>query len=241
MQSSRPVRCSRCCVPGRHPFDPADATFAMRFGLTLEPGGHGGSATHAATGRTVPRQAKTDDTADAGTAAAPSPPHINSQKLIWQTLEENPGLPSYDIFVSPQLVLTKNGSILCFVGARKCAPGLMGCEDNTGQHDVLVKRSDTGGASWGHAVRVHTESTATKSVVIGNPACVLDERTGRLHVFMCRNNTEVLLSYSDTNGATWAPVRDVTAMIKKKDWGWCKGIFCGVWHFQSRSRKAFGT
>ena len=185
--------------------------------------------------------ATTDDTEDAGAAAAPSPPHINSQKLIWQTLEDNPGLPSYDIFVSPQLVLAKNGSILCFVGARKCAPGLMGCEDNTGQHDVLVKRSDTGGASWGHAVRVHTESTATKSVVIGNPACVLDERTGRLHVFMCRNNTEVLLSYSDTTGATWAPVRDVTAMIKRSDWGWCKGIFCGLWHFPSRSRKAFGT
>ena len=184
MQSSRPVRRSRCCVPGRYPFDPADATFAMRFGLTLERGGHGGSATHAATGKTV-------------LAGAPSPPHINSQKLIWQTLEENPGLPSYDIFVSPQLVLTKNGSILCFVGARKCAPGLMGCEDNTGQHDVLVKRSDTGGASWGHAVRVHTESTATKSVVIGNPASSTSARAGftcscaaTTRRFSCRTATQ---------------------------------------------------
>ena len=88
-----------------------------------------------------------------------------SRRLIWQTLESNPGLPPYDVFVSPQLVLTKNHSILSFVGARKCAAGVNGCEDNTGRHDVLVKRSNDGGLTFGHAVLVHSESTANKSVV----------------------------------------------------------------------------
>jgi|EP01046_Picozoa_sp_COSAG06_P029340 sialidase-1 len=164
-----------------------------------------------------------------GANAAPSPsPRVDSSRLIWRTLERNPSLPQYDIIVSPQLVLTKNGSILSFVGARKCDPGVMGCEDNTGRHDVLVKRSDDGGATFGHAVLVHSESTATESQVIGNPACVLDERTGRLHCFMCRNNTQVLLSHSDTNGATWSAARDVTAMVKPSDWGWYATTFSAI-------------
>jgi sialidase-1 len=158
----------------------------------------------------------------------PAGPRVDSTRLIWRTLEQNPSLPRYDIFVSPQLVLTQNSSILCFVGARKCDPGLMGCEDNHGRHDVLVKRSDDGGATFGHAVLVHSESTATRSVVIGNPACVLDSRTGRLHVFMCRNNSQVLLSHSDTNGASWSTPRDVTAMVKPHEWGWYATTFSGV-------------
>ena len=64
--------------------------------------------------------------------------------------------------------------------------------------------------------------------VIGNPACVLDERTGRLHVFFCRNNTQVLLSYSDSNGDDWAPARDVTSMVKAPAWGWYATTFSGI-------------
>ena len=153
---------------------------------------------------------------------------MRSWTRTWRTLEENPGLPAYDVFVSPQLVLARNGSILSFCGARKCDEGKMGCEDNTGRHDVVVKRSDDGGATFGHAVLVHSESVGNATQVIGNPACVLDHRTGRLHVFMCRNNSHVLLSHSDDNGATWAPARDVTAMVKRQDWGWYATTFSGI-------------
>jgi hypothetical protein len=153
---------------------------------------------------------------------------VLSSQLIWRTLEQNPGLPTYDVFVSPQLVMTKNHSILSFVGARKCSTGINGCEDDTGRHDVLVKRSDDAGRSWQHAVLVHSESTANTSVVIGNPACVLDGHTGRLLVFMCRNNTNVLLSHSDTNGASWTTARDVTTTVKAQDWGWYATTFSGI-------------
>ena len=57
---------------------------------------------------------------------------------------------------------------------------------------------------------------------------MLDERTGRLHVFFCRNNTQVLLSYSDTNGDSWAPARDITSMVKAPDWGWYATTFSGI-------------
>eukprot|EP01052_Picozoa_sp_SAG31_P031942 SAG31_NODE_3447_length_4256_cov_2.948077_2_plen_182_part_00 len=119
------------------------------------------------------------------------PAKIEWSRPIWRAMEANPSLPTYDIFVSPQLLLTKNGSILSFVAGRKCDPGLMGCEDNSGRHDVLVKRSDDGGSTFGAAVLVHSESTAGHPVVIGNPAAVLDASTGRILIFLCRNNTEV--------------------------------------------------
>ena len=43
-----------------------------------------------------------------------------------------------------------------------------------------------------------------------------------------RNNTNVLLSHSDDMGQTWAPVKDMTAMIKKPDWGWYATTFSGI-------------
>ena len=82
--------------------------------------------------------------------------------------------------------------------------------------------------TFGHAVLVHSESNATHSVVIGNPAAVLDERTARIYVFMCRNNSAVLLSHSDNNAATWAPAEDVTAMAKQAGWGWVATTFSGI-------------
>eukprot|EP01051_Picozoa_sp_SAG22_P024943 SAG22_NODE_7156_length_770_cov_1.296572_1_plen_143_part_01 len=132
------------------------------------------------------------------------------------------------MFGAEELLLTQNGSLLSFCEATKCAAGPLGCEDNNGHHDVIVKRSDDLGATWGHAVLVHTESNATAAVVIGNADAVLDETTGRIFIFMCRNNTDVLLSHSDDMGKTWAPVKDVTLVIKKPDWGWYATTFSGI-------------
>jgi len=89
------------------------------------------------------------------------------------------------MFGAEQLLLTKNGSLLSFCEATKCASGPLGCEDNSGHHDIIVKRSDDHGATWGHAVLVHTESNATTAIVIGNADAVLDETTGRIFIFMC--------------------------------------------------------
>ena len=153
---------------------------------------------------------------------------IESSRSIWKSFEHNPGLPIYDIFVSPVLLLTANNSILSIVAGRKCDKGPQGCQDDVGRHDILVKRSDDGGKSFGNAVLVHSETVGNRTVVIGNPAAVLDETTGRITLLFCRNNTFVLLTYSDTNGATWAPPTDITASVKHHTWGWYATTFSAI-------------
>jgi hypothetical protein len=72
--------------------------------------------------------------------------------------------------------------------AARASAGRLGCKDNTGRHDVIVKRSDDGGATFGHAVIVCTPSpSGNGTVAIDSPACVLDGRTERLHICICRN------------------------------------------------------
>lgn len=159
---------------------------------------------------------------------SPRPARVEHSRQIWHSLERNPGLIPYDMIGAEELLITRNGSLLSFAEATKCDPGFLGCEDNDGRHDILVKRSDDNGASFGDARLVHSESTATASVVIGNAAAVLDERTGRIQLFMCRNNSAVLLSHSDDNGQSWAAPRDVTKMVKRDDWGWVATTFSGI-------------
>ena len=157
------------------------------------------------------------------------PARVERSQQIWHSLERNPGLITYDQVGAESLIVTKNGSLLSFVEVTKYNPGFLGCEDNNGRHDILVKRSsDDNGASFSDTTLVHSESNATASVVIGNAAAVLDQHTGRIYMFMCRNNTEVLLSHSDDNGQSWAAPRDVTAMVKRPTWGWYATTFSAI-------------
>ena len=124
--------------------------------------------------------------------------------------------------------MTKNGSIVSIVAGRKCDQGPNGCQDDVGRHDILAKRSDDGGGTFGRAVLVHSESVGNKTVVIGNPAAVVDHRTGRISMLLCRNNTFVLLTHSSDNGATWTPAVEITSSVKKDTWGWYATTFSGV-------------
>jgi sialidase-1 len=56
-------------------------------------------------------------------------------------------------------------------------------------------------------------------VVIGNAAPVQDRRTGRILVPFCRNNLQVLLTYSDDDGRTWSPAVNLTG-VTMPAWKW---------------------
>jgi sialidase-1 len=160
--------------------------------------------------------------------AAASTATVVSRQVIWKSYETNPGLPAYDIFVSPVLLLAGNSSILSFVAGRKCDPGPQGCQDDVGRHDILVKRSDDGGKTFGNAVLVHSETVGNHTVVIGNPSAVLDEATGRIVLLFCRNNTFVLRTVSDDMGATWTSPNDITSAVKEQSWGWYATTFSSI-------------
>ncbi|HAA51630.1 MAG TPA: exo-alpha-sialidase, partial [Planctomycetaceae bacterium] len=87
-------------------------------------------------------------------------------------------------FRIPSLVTTRKGTVLVFCEARR---------ESGRDHsniDLVLKRSDDGGASWG-AMRVLFDDGPH---TVGNPCAVLDRRTGTIWLTFSKNNKQVLLS-----------------------------------------------
>ena len=109
----------------------------------------------------------------------------------------------YD-FGSPQLLLGHNGTLLSFNQAER-----VGHRDDNNWIDIVVTRSLDLGRTWLPLQVVHSENSwrtlPLKYQSIGQNTAVLDEHTGRVHLLFTRNNTQVLKTHSDDDGATWAP------------------------------------
>jgi len=143
---------------------------------------------------------------------------------------------SRDVFVSgedgyhtcriPVFLQAADGTLLAFCEGRKFNSGDPGTPDN--QIDLLLKRSFDGGISWTETLIIE-ESLPFWSA--GNPAPVLDRRTGRiwLHYLRCQpgrgshtsrpGSQDILnlLRYSDDAGASWSPPADITSFCRKMD------------------------
>jgi len=66
---------------------------------------------------------------------------------------------------------------------------------------------------------VYGNSTNSSFVTIGNAAPVQDRSTGRIVVPFCRNNLQVLVTYSEDDGLTWsAPVN--ISNVTLPEWKW---------------------
>src|SRR5690348_3843809 len=74
------------------------------------------------------------------------------------------GDAGYSCFRIPAIVLTKSGTLLAFAEGRK-----RGCSD-TGDIDLVLKRSHDGGKTWSKVTVVWDDTTNT----CGNPAPVID-------------------------------------------------------------------
>lgn len=99
-----------------------------------------------------------------------------------------------------------------------------------GQIDLLMRRSDDGGASWGPAQVVAREEGMT----CGNPAPVADRASGRILLPFCKNLADggedlickgraprtVWLTSSDDDGRTWSAPREITEQVKAPNWTW---------------------
>jgi sialidase-1 len=140
--------------------------------------------------------------------------------LLWQQSD-----PSYDNFRIPALIVTKKGTVLAF------AEGRAGQEDS-GDIDLLVKRSTDNGKTWSEQSVVWSDSDNT----CGNPCPVIDQSTGRILLMMTWNLGSVdegdiimkniddtrrpYMCFSDDDGLTWSEPVDLTATCKNPDWGW---------------------
>ncbi|MEU8680049.1 sialidase family protein [Streptomyces sp. NPDC048611] len=139
------------------------------------------------------------------------------QQVLFKASQEQ----GYHCFRIPAVVRSTHGTLLAFAEGRRHDCG------DAGDIDLVLKRSADGGRTWGPLQVVNRGGGDTH----GNPAPVVDRRTGRIVLAETYNkgrtdglNCDVPcdrtphLQYSDDDGTTWSPPRDLTASIRPPQW-----------------------
>lgn len=128
---------------------------------------------------------------------------------------------NYAIYRIPAMVITKHDNVLAF-----CEGRVDGRED-TGNIDVVLRRSGDRGNTWQDLLVVYDSGTST----CHNPCPIYIPETNRVVLIMNRNygDSKVLVTYSDNEGQTWSTPREITssvrpAGIKRYTQGPCHGI-----------------
>jgi Neuraminidase (sialidase) len=124
---------------------------------------------------------------------------------LWATTVFKAGEDGYRIYRIPAVVKASNGHLLAFCEARQGG--------DASEIDLVVKRSEDEGKSWG-SLKVVQESSdfvkvlggRTKDITIGNPAPVVDlldpDHPGRIWLPFTLENDRVFVVSSDDHGAT---------------------------------------
>ncbi|MFC3578029.1 sialidase family protein [Streptomyces yaanensis] len=138
------------------------------------------------------------------------------------------GRGGYDTYRIPATVTTATGTVLAFAEGRHDGVG------DSGDIDVVLRRSLDGGCTWGPLTVVAAGRGDTR----GNPAPVVDPRTGRIVLVTSYNSgaaTEaritrgevppehgrrVFVQTSRDDGRHFTAPRDITAQVKRPDWRW---------------------
>lgn len=133
------------------------------------------------------------------------------------------GVHTYRI---PAIIQTRSGVLLAFAEARH------GSTSDTGDIDLVVKRSLDGGKTWGEMITIWDDA----SNVCGNPAPIVDRKTGRVILLSTWNDgrdhepaihkrksfdtRRVFCLYSDDEGLTWSKPVEITDQAKRPEWTW---------------------
>ncbi|HVU56167.1 MAG TPA: sodium/solute symporter [Puia sp.] len=136
------------------------------------------------------------------------------------------GEDGYTCFRIPALITTPKGALLAFAEGRK-----NNCSD-AGDIDLVVRRSEDGGETWGPLHVIWDDSTNT----CGNPTPVVDATTGEIILLSTwnwgedkekaiKNKTShdtrrVFVLSSADDGLSWSSPREITGSVKRPDWTW---------------------
>jgi sialidase-1 len=133
------------------------------------------------------------------------------------------GVHTYRI---PSLLVTSRGTVLAFCEARRRGSG------DSGDIDLVVRRSEDGGRTWSPARVVWDAGPDTA----GNPCAVADPSTGAIWLLMTHNRGEdtereiiagrsrggrtVWATRSVDDGITWSEPVEITSEVKRPEWAW---------------------
>ena len=136
------------------------------------------------------------------------------------------GEGGYHTYRIPSIVAAPDGTLLAF------AEGRQANASDSGDIDLVMKRSTDGGLTWSALTVIGDNGPNT----FGNPCPVVDASTGTIWLFTTHNRgvdresaiiageaggtRTVWLMRSDDNGVTWSPPVEVTASTKRSDWTW---------------------
>jgi sialidase-1 len=136
------------------------------------------------------------------------------------------GTEGYSSFRIPAVVTTGKGTLVAF------AEGRVGSSADSGNIDVVSKRSADGGCTWGPL------SVDAGSDTADNPAPVVDPATGNIVLVTCYNagtvteaqilagqvtadqTRRVFVQTSTDDGLTWSSRREITGQVKLANWRW---------------------
>jgi sialidase-1 len=132
----------------------------------------------------------------------------------------------YNTYRIPAIVRARDGTLVAFAEGRKLGRG------DSGDIDLVVKRSRDGGRTWGAQSLVWDDGANT----CGNPCPVVDLNTGTIWLLSTHNlgtdNEARIINqtsqgtrtswvlHSDDHGATWSKPVEITATTTDPAWGW---------------------
>jgi sialidase-1 len=151
------------------------------------------------------------------------------------------GADGYDTYRIPALAVTTKGTLLALCEGRKNS------RSDTGDIDLVLKRSRDGGQNW---LPMQTAWDAGPHTA-GNPCVVVDQKNGRIWLLATHNLAEddlrpilngtskgtrtCWVMHSGDDGETWSRPTDITRDTKRPDWTWyATGPGCGI---QLRTRR----
>ena len=143
------------------------------------------------------------------------------QSVLWTSGNED-----YHTYRIPALIVTPAGTVLAFCEGRRNS------SSDTGDIDMLVKRSTDGGRSWSNHEMVWDDGENA----CGNPCAVVDRETGDIWLLMTHNlgtdreaqiidqtsegTRTVWVVVSKDDGRSWSTPYDITSTTKRPDWTW---------------------
>ncbi len=131
---------------------------------------------------------------------------IQFQTNIWVN-----GKDGYHTYRIPTLVCSNKGTLLAFCEGRKKSA------EDTGDIDLLLKRSYDNGKTWTEQVVVY-EDGGDEEVTIGNPVPIVEKGSERIHLFFTRNYRQIFYTRSHDDGITWDKPKEFTHILEDFDY-----------------------